>query len=90
MNITGGDVTLNSNDTWTGAVNVGSGNLVIDNVTSNGVITAEGNDSTVTLKPVETLISVKVVLLQKQLLLLLKITPLATISDKGGLVFKYR
>ncbi len=85
LNITGGDVTLNSNDTWTGAVNVGSGNLVIDNVTSNGVITAKGNDSTVTLKTGGNLNIGKGSAITEAVTVALEDNTVTTISDKGGL-----
>lgn len=85
LNITGGDVTLNSNDTWTGAVNVGSGNLVIDNVTSNGVINADGKDSTVTLKTGGNLNIGKGSAITEAVTVALENNTVTTISDKGGL-----
>jgi len=44
FNVTGGVATLNSNDSWSGlgAVNLTSGNLVLDGVTTNGVYTQNG------------------------------------------------
>lgn len=44
LNITGGQVTLNSNDTWKGNVNMTSGTLNIDEVASNGKIQAAGGN----------------------------------------------
>ncbi len=44
LNITGGDVTLNSNDTWNGNINITSGTLNVDDISSNGTIhAADGN-----------------------------------------------
>ncbi|MCM1338118.1 MAG: hypothetical protein NC191_00420 [Muribaculaceae bacterium] len=42
------DLTLSNEDNWAGKVNVTSGDLTIDNVKSNGILTASGGD--VTLK----------------------------------------
>ena len=41
LNVTGGNVTLNSGDTWSGNVNLsGTGNLTVDNIANNGKLDA--------------------------------------------------
>ena len=42
LNTAGGEVNLGSNDIWNGTVNVSSGNLNLNNLVSNGTITANG------------------------------------------------
>lgn len=46
LNITGGDVTLDSatSDSWSGNVNLSNGNLTLDGLTSNGKLTATGGN----------------------------------------------
>lgn len=85
LNITGGEVTLNSNDNWVGAVNVSSGNLVIDNVTTNGVITADGETSTVTLKTGSNLGIGRGSAIAEAVKVTLEGNTITTISDNGGL-----
>ncbi|MDR1694096.1 MAG: hypothetical protein LBR70_02745 [Lactobacillaceae bacterium] len=44
LNVEGGTANLGSDDTWGGSVNLSSGTLNVDNVASNGQITASGGN----------------------------------------------
>ncbi len=46
LDIKGGNVELNDGDTWAGQVNISDGDLTIDNIASNGIITASGGNVT--------------------------------------------
>ena len=42
LNVNGGNVTLDNNDTWTGVVTLDSGNLTVNNIKPNGNLIANG------------------------------------------------
>lgn len=44
LNIDGADVSLNNNDNWVGNITLSDGNLTLNGLNSNGIITAEGGN----------------------------------------------
>lgn len=44
LNIEGADVSLNNNDNWAGKITLSDGNLTLNGLSSNGIITAEGGN----------------------------------------------